>query len=247
MSWPCGQHPQPKPDSHRRRYSATRRGAKAILVATAGPVIYTGVANRLAAAPHHAGSPAGHPLRPPRESNEGRKVEDHDAHQTRRRSAQARRTQSRRRRPQAVAGNRCPTALECPPTASCRDQRKPLRSARPPLRLPHAATRLEASRKASEPRFLFPSQEHQYRAVAWIGSPRSGAIPGDSTRAQLIPCSMDELERDDGVGGAYRGHGDAGALQAFGRAPVIARRGCSGSVSVPPTDPVAMPALPLDL
>lgn len=40
VSWPCGQHPQPKPDSHRRRYSATRRGAKAILVATAGPVLY---------------------------------------------------------------------------------------------------------------------------------------------------------------------------------------------------------------
>ena len=37
-----------------------------------------------------AGSPAGLALFLPSESNEGRKVEDHDHHQTRQRSAQAR-------------------------------------------------------------------------------------------------------------------------------------------------------------
>ena len=110
------------------------------------------------------------------ESNEGRKVEDHEQHQTRRRSAQARRIQSRWRRPPAVAGDQRPTAPECPATGYCRGQRKPSLSGRSPLRLPHAVARL-ARRGASE-----RGRQRDERAATGASAVSHLTLPGLSGR-----------------------------------------------------------------
>lgn len=51
VSWPCGQHPQPKPDSHRRRHAPRGEERRPYRLRLRGrSSISTGVASRLAAA-----------------------------------------------------------------------------------------------------------------------------------------------------------------------------------------------------
>ena len=106
-------------------------------------IISTGGARRLASAsPIMCDRRLGIALFLRANSPEGWKVEDDDRHQTQRHSAQARRAESRWSRPPAVAGDRCQTAPECRSTRCWRDQHKPRRSSRSPLRLPHPVARL---------------------------------------------------------------------------------------------------------
>jgi hypothetical protein len=72
------------------------------------------------------------------------RLEDHDAHRRQLGGAQARRVDSRSRIAAALAGNRCPTTPEHPASGRPRDQGRPGRSERSPLRVPDAIARLVA-------------------------------------------------------------------------------------------------------
>ena len=141
---PAG-HPQPKSDTHRRRERATRCGAGASGCDCEAPVHYfCGRQPSMRGSSAHCWLVAlGRDRCPARESNQGNgTVEDYEKHQARRFRAQAPRARPQWHRPPAVAGNRRPTEAQCYATQCRPQQREPLRSTRPPLRLPHAFARL---------------------------------------------------------------------------------------------------------
>jgi hypothetical protein len=149
-SWPCGRCAHPKPDSHRRRESAAKAGSGDWLRLRGRCTTCAAVVGRRTVAPSTMPDRPGYrPLLCARIQQGNGKVENDDKHQARRGGAQAPRARSRLRRPE-VARNRRPTAAQCHPTRCEPQQREPLCSTRPPLRLPHAFARLTGRRLASD-------------------------------------------------------------------------------------------------
>jgi hypothetical protein len=209
VSWPCGRHPQPKPDSHRRRHAPRGEERRRYRLRLRGrPAIPNGVANRLAAArPTMPDRPPGIPS--PCRANPTRDGRLRPMTRTKRADA----ARERGELSHHGVGRRLWAAIDARRRLNADRQRPAGTSSSlfgtrdPPLRLPRAAPRLEAPSSISAA--AAPPDSPIVTRMRKLVAPSAGRRSANAARA--LSSWRDVALHDDG-----RSFGGSGARSRCG-------------------------------